>query len=104
MESARMDFGCLKLFKQAKATKLGDFFQNLSGNSFVWKFFCLLRLMLPCHGNHFLTSAFIRILKFQLFDEKTSFFEVHFKFFDHFRVIIFSIILITTAMLNFGGF
>ena len=44
---------------KANTTKLGDFFQNLSGNNWVWHF--TVHVTWRFHGNHILTGMFFKI-------------------------------------------
>ena len=46
---------------KANATKLGDFFQNLSGNNLIWH--VTAHATWRFHGNHILTSMFFLLKK-----------------------------------------
>ena len=75
---------------KAYTTKLGDFFQNLSGNNLIWH--VTAHITWRFHGNHILTGMFSKFQFLLLQKIKTSFLVAIFKSLDRFMVFLFVLI------------
>ena len=76
---------------KANATKLSDFFQNLSGNNLMWH--VTAHVTWRFHGDHILTGMFFQISISLIKKIKTSSLEAIFKSLDRFIVFLFVFVL-----------
>ena len=76
---------------EGNATKVGDFFQNLTGNNLIWH--VTAHVTWRFHGNHILKGVFFKISISLIKKIKKSFLVAIFKSLDRFMVFLFVLII-----------